>query len=111
MLLQNQVRSSPCGNYHFTMQSDGDLILYVSRHFCPKNSLWNSETHGKSQGPFICMMQEDGNLVVYDRNNNPIWASGTNNDKNQNRLDLQTDGNLVIYNQNQSAVWSSGTNR
>lgn len=53
--------------------------------------------------------QGDGNLVVYDSYNRPVWSSNTNN-RGAVKLTVQNDGNLVIYGRN-SPVWSSGTNR
>ncbi|MCB0518278.1 MAG: hypothetical protein H6577_20690 [Lewinellaceae bacterium] len=52
------------------------------------------------------IMQEDGNLVVYN-NQAPIWASGTNG-KTVTHCIMQADGNLVVYN-NSTRVWSSDT--
>jgi len=55
------------------------------------------------------VMQSDGNLVIYDINGTPKWASGTNG---SNRGDafvvFQGDGNLVIYS-NGSPLWASNT--
>lgn len=50
-------------------------------------------------------MQSDGNLVVYNEKNKPIWASmtfGTNH-----RAIFQEDGNLVIHNGDDRPIWAS----
>lgn len=57
---------------------------------------------------FRLVMQGDGNLVLYNQNNLPVWATGT--DKNPGAFfDLQADGNMVIYNKDSKPIWSSGT--
>ncbi|MGB4420680.1 MAG: hypothetical protein WBI29_02695 [Candidatus Saccharimonadales bacterium] len=54
-------------------------------------------------------MQYDGNLVLYDINNKPLWASRTNG-RGGVILRMQYDGNLVIYTANNKSVWATGTN-
>jgi YD repeat-containing protein len=49
-------------------------------------------------------MQTDGNLVVYDANNNFLWNSGTSG-TNAERLDMEDDGRIIIY----KSAWNSGT--
>nr|WP_315034114.1 hypothetical protein [uncultured Chryseobacterium sp.] len=50
--------------------------------------------------------QADGNLVVYDRINKPIFSADTYN-KNSDKLVVQNDGNLVIYNTSNVAIWAA----
>lgn len=87
---------------------------------------------------FEARMQSDGNFVVYDCNNKPIWASNTVGDMNSVRLQtngritgmnttgtvrwqtaqqsartnlrliMQGDGNLVLYSGSQD-LWATGT--
>ncbi|QBA19950.1 hypothetical protein EU348_01720 [Chryseobacterium indologenes] len=52
------------------------------------------------------IFQEDGNLVVYNSSNRPLFSSNTTN-KNAANLEMQDDGNLVIYNRRRNALWSS----
>jgi hypothetical protein len=52
--------------------------------------------------------QSDGNLVIYDHDGKPKWASGTNS-SNTTSLCWQGDGNLVIYGTN-GPKWATGTN-
>ena len=42
------------------------------------------------------IMQEDGNLVIYDRIGRPVWETGTGGNHGATAI-FQTDGNLVIY--------------
>jgi hypothetical protein len=58
-------------------------------------------------GRFRVVLQNDGNLVVYNCENNPLWASVTNG-QSVSRCTMQTDGNLVIYGYN-DPLWASNT--
>jgi murein DD-endopeptidase MepM/ murein hydrolase activator NlpD len=62
-------------------------------------------------GPFIVVMQGDGNLVEYVSEPNgqiyPLWDSGTYGNPGAFAV-MQSDGNLVVYRQG-SPLWSSGT--
>ena len=56
-------------------------------------------------------MQDDGNLVIYDATNQPIWASNTNGiGPRPHHLVMQFDRNLVIYGSDGKPTWSTGTN-
>ncbi|XP_020274747.1 mannose-specific lectin-like [Asparagus officinalis] len=94
-------RSLNYGPYMFTMQNDCNLVLYDSG-----NPIWASNTGGRGYN-CRCVMQRDGNLVVYDQNNNAVWASGTSGGDGNYVLVLQKDRNVVIYG---PARWSTGTN-
>lgn len=58
-------------------------------------------------GKYALVMQTDGNLVVYDDDSNPIWATWTQH-TNVDRLQMQSDGNLVLY-EDANAVWHTHT--
>ena len=52
-------------------------------------------------------MQEDGNLVLYNRNI-ALWSTGTSGSLNQ--LVMRPDGNLVVFdNMNKQVCWEAGT--
>ncbi|MER7374785.1 mannose-binding protein [Streptomyces lanatus] len=53
------------------------------------------------------VMQTDGNLVVYNEQGNPIWASMTFGANH--RAIFQPDGNLVIHNGEDRPIWASQT--
>lgn len=50
--------------------------------------------------------QGDGNLVVYDKSNNPLWNTKTNK-KKPSKLVFQADGNLVLYGAKNKVHWAS----
>ncbi len=49
-------------------------------------------------------MQQDGNLVVYNEQNKPIWAAMTFGQNH--RAIFQPDGNLVIHNGDDRPIWA-----
>jgi hypothetical protein len=61
-------------------------------------------------GRYQFILQEDGNLVLYDlgENHRAIWASNTNGQAVSKAI-MQSDGNLVIYGF-PNAIWASNTN-
>ncbi|MEU7550930.1 FG-GAP-like repeat-containing protein [Streptomyces sp. NPDC044571] len=55
------------------------------------------------------VMQTDGNLVLYTKDNKPVWATNTNGHKGA-LARMQNDGNLVVYEANgTTALWSTKT--
>jgi hypothetical protein len=56
---------------------------------------------------YVLVMQDDGNLVLYNQSRNPIWATGT--EGRGKRLSVQTDGNVVLYDGNNKPLWASNT--
>lgn len=53
------------------------------------------------------VFQQDGNFVVYTDQDRAVWASNTNG--RGSRLSIQDDGNVVIYDSAGNAVWSTNT--
>ncbi len=94
------------GTYFWILQTDGNLVLYKRYASHPDRALWSSNTHGRPAA--VCIMQGDGNLVIYDIDGNAIWASNTHGNPNS-RFVMQNDGNGVIYRANNSASWSTNT--
>ncbi|XP_020572028.1 mannose-specific lectin-like [Phalaenopsis equestris] len=90
------------GHYFFTMQYDCNLVLYDD-----STPIWASGTQGKGSGCYV-IMQQDGNLVIYDSKKKPLWASNTNVGKGNYVLVLQKDRNVVIYSK---PIWATGTNK
>jgi hypothetical protein len=93
--------TSANGRYTFVYQGDGNLVLYR-----PGRALWASGTDGRPLG--VCIMQDDGNLVVYGSAGQALWASGTDGNPGS-RLAVQDDGNVVIYRPDNRPVWATNT--
>lgn len=93
------------------MQLDGNFVLYQSMDWWPENAFWASNTDERRVEHRRIVMQNDGNLVMYDSLNKQIWASDTNGSGTQPySLVMQRDRNLVIYDGNGQATWATGTN-
>jgi hypothetical protein len=54
------------------------------------------------------VMQGDGNLVMYNSSNQPLWASNTGGQSIKNCL-MNADGNLIIYKTTGQVSWASNT--
>jgi hypothetical protein len=106
------------------LQNSGDLQLLDANNVI----LWHTNTASSLvsgnidltvgsglmsvDGRMTVKMQVDGNLVVYDQNNSPLWASGTNYNPVSALARMQSDGNLVVYHFNGttwSPVWATNT--
>jgi hypothetical protein len=79
-------------------------------------AVWSTGTSGRSAGAAV--MQNDGNFVVYDADNQPVWNSGTSQyAADYLWLRAQRDGNVVLYKGHADgegadkwvSVWSTGT--
>ncbi|KAF8852794.1 alpha-D-mannose-specific plant lectin, partial [Acephala macrosclerotiorum] len=91
------------GRFTFTLQTDGNLVLYG-----PANQpLWASNTNGHEDFSFT--MQKDGNLVLYGPQGQPLWATNTNGHTNIWNVIMQGDGNLVVYDAHSGVLWASNT--
>ena len=59
---------------------------------------------------YYLILQQDGNLCIYNNQDQRIWETKTNGRKSQ-FLILQSDGNLCLYGgENSGAIWCSLTN-
>lgn len=65
-----------------------------------EHAKWASNTWHKGQGPYRLVMQDDGNFVLYDSQNQATWASDTwcQGPMKANRVVLGDDGKLNLYN-------------
>jgi hypothetical protein len=70
--------------------------------------LVSSERRTSRNGNYYLILQMDGNVVLYNRANQPLWATNTNGKPVAN-FTMQTDGNLVAYQSDNAPVWSSAT--
>ena len=91
---------------HFVCSITIDSIISVS--VISSNSGQSLVSHNKR---YVCIMQSDGNLVVYD-NNKAVWSAKVSLwvGKPPYVLAMQGDGNLVIYDSHNTAIWNTYTN-
>jgi pimeloyl-ACP methyl ester carboxylesterase len=92
------------GRFEFVYQGDGNLVLYQQG-----TAIWHTGTNGRAPGMVI--MQHDGNFVMYDENNVPIWSSIGSYGHSGAWLVVQDDGNVVIYSDEGTPLWDTGTAR
>jgi hypothetical protein len=100
-LTANASTTSSNGRYTFIYQGAGNLVLYS-----PVMPFWDSKTNRKPAG--LCIMQVDGNLVIYNPYRQQIWHSGTPGHLGS-RLLMQNDGYTMIYQPDGTYVWSTNT--
>ena len=92
------------GRFELVYQGDGNLVLYENGA-----AQWASGTHGRSAG--FVIMQHDGNFVIYDANDVPIWTSQGTFGHDGAWLIVQDDGNVVIYSSDGVPLWATNTAR
>ena len=68
--------------------------------------LARGESLTSANGAYTLILQDDGNLVLYARDD-AVWATGTNG-QDVERAEVQTDGNFVLYTPDKP-VWHSDT--
>ena len=61
-----------------------------------------------SNGCFMLMLQDDGNLVLYNKQGTALWSTETFQQKSKYAV-MQRDGHFVIYSEKGSVVWGSNT--
>lgn len=94
--------------HHLVMQNDGNLVLYRSVHnHDPSNATWSSNTYGRGDGCRFTV-QGDGNAVIYDANNSPIWASNTNGQSHgPYSATVEDSGHFVVWDGTGRRLWAS----
>ena len=91
--------------YSFNVQADGNLVIRDGT-----TPVLTTRTDREGVPPFKLVMQRDGNMVMYDGNGEPTWASNTDGKgRGPFRLIMQDDGNLVIYDLQKKSIWDSNT--
>jgi hypothetical protein len=92
---------SPNGKFKVGLTSGGDLVLQDNR----SRTIWNAEI----SGGYRCYMQRDGNVIVRQRDNKPLWTSETHNNPGA-RLVVSDGGIIAIIHRN-TRLWSNGIPR
>jgi Protein of unknown function (DUF4241) len=101
-LSRRQTLTSHSGEFILAYQDDGNLVLYP---YDQDRAVWASNTQFTSVGE--CVLQEDGNLVIYDREGRAVWASGTNGSP-AIRLTVRDGGFLTLESATGEILWSTG---
>jgi hypothetical protein len=90
-------------------QSDGNLVVKNSN-----GPVWSTNTTGQGTPPYKSVMQDDGNFVLYDSNQQPLWSwwqvQSTQGGTPPYKLIIQPNCNLVVYDKTYSRpMWQSNT--
>ncbi|OJJ42411.1 hypothetical protein ASPZODRAFT_147396 [Penicilliopsis zonata CBS 506.65] len=94
------------GSVELRMQSDGKIAVYWGGE-C---RFQNTATQRNDIKGII--MQEDGNMVIYDHHQKPVWATNTGPGGPGDSTvicTVQNDGNVVLY--KGTPIWSSNTHK
>lgn len=113
-LFRNDELRSMNGTFQLVLQdNDGNLVLYIDDPIGNPNAglidraVWSP--YIQDQGAAIAVMQDDGNFVVYDDAQHPLWWTGTSGNSGAFII-LQDDGNLVVYaSDGLTSLWQSST--
>ncbi|MDT8716128.1 hypothetical protein IAI10_05630 [Clostridium sp. 19966] len=90
--------------------SDSGKVLSVGNELDEGQTLSVGQYITSTSGLYAAKMQQDGQLVVYDKNGTAKWSSGKSDTVSNNyRLTMQSDGNLVIYSKGWNSSWVSDT--
>lgn len=91
------------GKIEAKFQGDGKLAVYRDG-----SCIWQS-TPNQVNNPKSMVMQEDGNLVIYDQAGKATWHTDTANQAAETpiMLSVQNDGNLVLY--KGTPIWATNT--
>ena len=109
----NDALFSATRNFKLTLQADGNLVLYViDDATLPvditqgqySHAVWSSGTEGL--GAVRCVMDPDGDLILYKADNHAVWHTATYYHPGA-LLRCQDDGNLVILATNGSIIAAS----
>jgi hypothetical protein len=99
-LLAGQSLYSPDGRTRFTLQDNANMVVFVDGigDIC--------DTGTTNLGKPKCLtLQEDGRLVLYDVDGNPLWKTGRGGD----RLDVQDNSHVVLYPAvGNEPIWATG---
>jgi len=98
-LSANQSLRSPNGRFVALLQGDGNFVVFA-------DGRPGFATRTRAAGAALAL-QSDGNVVIYDSQGRPLWASGTGGSGGSDQLVMQDDGNLVFYGP-RGAVWATG---
>jgi hypothetical protein len=83
------------------LQQDGNLVVYTDGK--PAYEAPGAYPNGNT-----AIMQDDGNFVLYNVSNQPLWASNTAGNPGA-YLAVQEDGNVVVYSEENVPLFVTNT--
>ena len=111
-LLKNEMLVSENGQYAARYTENGDFYIADVSGAEP-DIVWQADTYIIADNDGAVVMQEDGNLVVYDHRTLPSFSTRTDSETGPAHgsfvLRMENDGRLVIHDQLEGDVlWSGG---
>lgn len=104
----NQHIISRSGMFRLVYQTDGNLVGYRKGGSSPSYAFWASGILVSNPGKAV--MQRDGNLVCYNTNGKPYFATNTcGKGSAPFKLAMQDDRNVCVYDSYNKATWASGS--
>lgn len=112
-LLYNQYLQSSNGVYYAVVKSDGNFVIYVSRHVVPSNVIWSTNiVADEENGPYTLTLRDDGRLILLDFKGAERWNSvSSGRGAPEYCLKLEDDGNLVLRDGKGVLIWQSNSSR
>ncbi|KAK5994170.1 Mannose-specific lectin [Cladobotryum mycophilum] len=109
-----QIRSRN-GAYDLAFQQDANLVLYKFAKPDPVapsefETIWSSDTGSWVNRGDRAALQKDGNFVVYESGDYPLWSSQTYTTERREvfyTLIMQDDGEAVIYKEENERIWGT----
>ncbi len=118
------------GGSKLAVQDDGNIVVYgpdgrplwatmamPAQTRCGLNvdaMLRPGESVRSCNQEHMLVLQGDGNLVVYNKAGQPLWATGTRAEDGDPKKGafavMQSDGNFVLYNKDGQPLWATNTN-
>jgi hypothetical protein len=84
---------------YLTMQSDGNLVLYRNTNVfndSVDHPIWSTNTFRWKEPVLECVMQKNGDLVLYDQKHKIMWSSQTGGHPGA-KLSMDDDGSIYIH--------------
>ena len=93
------------GKVRLCMQENGNLVILCEGSEEP---IWTSKTEGQKINGGLFFQYTDGNLVLYNTDKVPVWATMTQWTE-VNQFIIQNDGNFVGKGKYGTVYWESGS--
>jgi len=106
-LLQGQYLQSRNRRFRIAIKSNGNVVLTAKRGR-RRRAIWISDSKGNGSSPYRLRMKKNGNLVLYDKNNDECWASDTRGNPGS-RVILQNNRDFVMYKPGRRRIWNTRT--
>jgi len=111
VLAENSPYFSEDGKYFLRMQDDGNLVIYetnVKTDLYNDRPVWHSGTYSKGSQPYMLVIENDGEMIIYDEKWNSFWKTETSGKGIQPyNLVLGNDGILKLLDSKGDCLWKT----